>query len=103
MPLYNPPASSANLISSNIGTNTGTKTISSTGQSICAANADRKGLSIFNTSGITVYVDVLGSITTSNYMVAIPGGGYFEFPITYTGLITAIAASAATLTVREFV
>lgn len=67
---------------------------------ILAANANRKGASIFNDSTALLYL-ALANVTASAtaYSVQVPPGGYFELPIcdggVYTGIIKGIWASDA--------
>ena len=67
---------------------------------ILAANANRKGASIFNDSTALLYL-ALANVTASAtaYSVQVPPGGYFELPIcdggVYTGVIKGIWSSDA--------
>lgn len=67
---------------------------------ILAANANRKGATVFNDSTALLYL-ALASVTASatNYSVQVPAGGYFELPTcdggVYTGVIKGIWASDA--------
>lgn len=73
---------------------------------LLAANADRKAFSITNTTNRVLYLDYDGAATITDFAVAIPGGGYFEPPVNYTGAVhgiwSAVDAGKGAL-VREFV
>lgn len=81
--------------------------LSATSSVLVSANANRKGLTIFNSLSTTVYIDSDGSVSASAYMLAIPPGGYFEMPASdalYTGELSAILTSGTgSVQVREFV
>lgn len=64
---------------------------------ILAANPQRKGASIVNTSTATLYLRMDGgtATTTTGHNVQLIQGNYFEVPFGYTGLITGIWASDA--------
>lgn len=90
-----PSASSAAPISNSLST---------TQSVLCAANSDRKGLIIFNTSGVTVFIDYANTVTTSDYAFSLVTGAFYEMPMPiYTGALHAIIASGtASIEVREF-
>lgn len=71
-----------------------------TSTTILAANASRKGATVFNDSTAVLYLalsDTTASATA--YTVQIPAGGYYELPVcdggVYTGKIVGIWASDA--------
>lgn len=68
-----------------------------TSTTILAANAQRKGASIINTSTAILYLDMSGgtATATTRHHVQLTQGAYFEVPFGYTGLITGIWASDA--------
>jgi len=69
---------------------------------LLAANAARKGATIFNTAQ-TVFVALGQTPTTSIYATKIPSSSYYEVPYNYTGSINAIAAaSGQAVNVQEF-
>ena len=109
MPLYNPSSNSA-TIARNIATtgNAVTNSLASTAVNILVnANSNRRGLSIFNSLAGTLFIDTSNTLTATNYMVAIPSGGYFELPASdsiYTGALHGILSSGSgSVLVREFV
>lgn len=61
---------------------------------LLAANAARKGATIFNDSSAILYVKFGTTASTSSYTVQMAAGGYFEVPFGYTGRIDGIWASA---------
>jgi hypothetical protein len=61
---------------------------------ILAANSNRLGATILNTSTVTLYLRLSSSAaTTSNYTVALVANAYYEVPFWYSGQITGIWAS----------
>lgn len=77
---------------------------------LLAANADRKGATVFNDS--TVELKILlgsGTVSATNFTVPVPAQGYYELPVcqggVYTGVIKGIWASNASGAARvtEFV
>lgn len=66
---------------------------------ILAANASRKGATVFNDSTATLYL-ALANVTasTTSYSVQISASGFYELPVSqggvYTGIIKGIWASA---------
>lgn len=64
---------------------------------ILAANAQRKGASIVNTSTAILYLHMAGGTATATtaHHVQLAQNAYFEVPFGYTGAITGIWASDA--------
>lgn len=58
-----------------------------------AANAARKGLTVYNESGAVLYVKLGPAATATDYSYAMPASGYYEVPYGYTGAVTGILAS----------
>jgi hypothetical protein len=82
---------------------TGPTTFTSTTYgTIATANADRKGLTIYNEGSGNLHV-TLGTATTStsSYTVKIIPTAYYEVPYNYTGLIGGIFATAGTARVTQ--
>ncbi|PHJ60237.1 hypothetical protein VF14_11635 [Nostoc linckia z18] len=105
MPLYNPPATFNFPVDSSSTATEVTNSLSTTASEIIPANTNRKGLTIFNTLNQTVYIDAVTGLTTTNYMVAIPAGGFYELPTNkiYTGHFYGILASGTgSVEIREF-
>lgn len=50
-----------------------------------AANANRKGATIFNNASTNLYVSLGTSATTTSFQVLIVPTGYYEMPFTFTG------------------
>lgn len=73
------------------GASTGTVTsvASTTGDAtILAANANRKGASIYNTDANALYLLLAtGTASVSNLSVSVAANGYYEVPFGYTGII----------------
>lgn len=60
-----------------------------------AANADRRGLLIFNDSTAALYVKYGSAASATSFSVKIAAGGYWEMPQPpYSGIVTGIWASA---------
>lgn len=86
-----------NSITSSVPASTATRTQvadNAASVTILAANASRKGASVFNDSSATLHL-ALGSTaaTTTNYTVKLLTGTYYEVPAGYTGIIVGIWAS----------
>ena len=90
-----------NTVSTSGGTGPTTFT-STTYGTIATANADRKGLTIYNEGSGNLHV-TLGTATTStsSYTVKIIPTAYYEVPYNYTGLIGGIFATAGTARVTQ--
>ena len=66
-----------------------------TTQTLIAANANRRSLTIFNNSTAILYVRFGASATQVGAKIPIGAGGYYEMPSPiYTGVISGIWASA---------
>lgn len=85
---------------------TGTKSnVTGTGASvtIIAANPRRKGLTIFNDSGVAADIDVTGgTASATSCTVTLVDQAYYEVPYGYLGAVTGIWASGS-IRVVEFV
>ncbi|QMS87312.1 hypothetical protein HUN01_06835 [Nostoc edaphicum CCNP1411] len=106
MPLYNPPATFSLPVDTSSSASEITNSLSSTASEIVPANTNRKGLTIFNILNQTLFIDALAGVTTTNYMVAIPAGGFYELPANkiYTGhFYGVIASGTGSVEIREFV
>lgn len=76
-----------------------------TNQLILAANANRKGGTIFNTDTNTMFIRLSSvAATTTAFTASIATNGYYEIPSAYTGPINAIWAAdgAGNANVTEF-
>lgn len=91
-------AASLNATVVNAPATTGTLTqvaSSGTAGTILAANAARKGASVFNDSTAILYLGLSATTPTSSvYSVKMAAGSYFEAPAVYSGIIKGIWASA---------
>jgi len=70
--------------------------VTMTGSSVTlqAANADRKGLYIFNDSGGTIQVKLGTTASATSFTVEMVNQAYYELPQpVYTGVVTALGAS----------
>lgn len=106
MPLNNP---NANVTVTDPSSENATRiagAVSTTAAQIVPANSNRKGLTIFNPSNITVYVDCVANPTASQHQFPLSSKGFYEMPDNkiYTGAFYAICASGSvTLEIRELV
>lgn len=76
------------------GTGTTTRVATSTTVApLRAANAARKGLTIYNESTAILYVKLGSGATSTDYTYALPASGYYEIPYGYTGIVTGVLAS----------
>lgn len=106
MPLYNPPATFTLPVDASSSASEITHSLSNTAAVIVPANTNRKGLTIFNTLNQTLYIDISTAVTTTNYMLAIPAGAFYELPTNkiYTGAFHGIIVSGTgSVEIREFV
>lgn len=68
-----------------------------------AAKASRKGLSIANNSGTTIYLGFSANLTVANG-IPLPDGGFYEMVPLYLGELFAITASGSAIIIcTEFV
>lgn len=82
---------------------TATASVTNANTLVLAANANRKGATIYNESGATAYVKLGATASTTSYTIQIIIGAYYEVPYGYTGIIDGITASGtAVLRVGEF-
>jgi hypothetical protein len=62
---------------------------------LLAANATRKGATIFNDSSADLYLGLgTTAASTSNFTIKLPAGGYYEVPFSFSGEIRGIWSSA---------
>lgn len=74
-----------------------------TAVSIMAANANRRGGTIFNNTSTMSFVQLGTVVTSSLYTLKMADQGYYELPFGYTGVVGGITASNAGIwTVTEF-
>jgi len=67
-----------------------------------AANAARKGLTLYNEGNQAWYVKLGAAATLTSFTVKILRDGYYEVPFGYTGIVTGIqAVSSSSLYVTE--
>lgn len=93
MALYNPASVTVNQPISDTSTPT-TVAASTTSQTLIVANSNRKGLTVWNNSTATLYIDFDSAASASDYAVKIAADGYFEMPFNYTGVISSIWSAA---------
>lgn len=88
-----------------ITTTAASTTVSSsiTSVPVLAANAIRKGATIWNASTATLYLDLDATATAADYAVKLDPSGYYEVPFGFTGAISGIwSAVNGSALVREF-
>lgn len=82
----------------NTGGATGTSatvTASTTAKTIQAANPGRRGLTVYNDSTAFLYVLLgAGTASTTVFSNKMQGGGYYEIPSGFTGIVTGVWSSA---------
>jgi hypothetical protein len=63
---------------------------------LLAANANRKGMYVFNASTAILFLSFNATATNASYTVQIPANSFFEMPATpvYTGIIAGVWAAA---------
>jgi len=81
------------------------KNVTATATSLLTANANRTGLTLYNTGNKTLYVGYDPTVSTASASIVIPAGSIWEFssPV-YTGPVFGImpATQTATVSVTEF-
>lgn len=61
---------------------------------LAAANRSRLGLLVYNDSSADLYLKFGSGASATDYSVKIGGGGYYEVPFEYDGIVTGAWASA---------
>lgn len=101
MPLTNPITVQQPVATSVTATSVTAATTSGT---ILAANATRKGGTIWNASTATLFIELGATASLTAYSAQIAPGGYYEIPFNYTGVLSGIwSAVNGSALVREFV
>lgn len=101
MPLFN--ASSSNTPSTTTSPIANTLD-DTTAVELAPSNSSRKGLAIHNPLSATLYIDSANTVSSTDYLVAVPPNGYYEAPYSYTGSLYGILSTGGTgsVLVREF-
>lgn len=100
MPITNPSA--PNYPVSTVAAST-TVPSSATSVPILAANTGRKGATVWNASTATLYLDVDGVVTATDYAIKLDPGGYYEVPYGFQGALSGIwSAVNGSALVREY-
>lgn len=93
MPIFNiAPTQPLPLTSSN--SNVASVPVSATSVLLIAANLNRIGLLIYNTSTKQTLFLGLGTAAVVNSAIAIPANSYYELPVDFTGAVNGIWAAA---------
>lgn len=101
MPLYNASATLQPATSTTATPTTVASSIASV--AILAANAARKGATVWNASTATLYLDLDTAATAADYAAKLDPGGYYEVPFGFTGALSGIwSAANGNALVREF-
>jgi hypothetical protein len=71
--------------------------VTGTGSSVAliASNANRKGATIYNDSGVTAYVKLGTGASSTSFAVKMVDQSYYEVPFKYTGVIEGLWASGS--------
>lgn len=103
MPISN-PATFSNTETVSSQAQQVSNSLSTTSSVLVASNSNRKGLTIFNPTDKTVFIDYASSVTTDDYAFKLESNAYYEMPQPiYTGVFHAILSTGtASLEVREF-
>lgn len=89
MPLNNPSIVNVNFpTSSNVAPTTVASSATST--TIAAANANRKGGTVWNNSTAKLYLELGATASLAAFTAILEPGGYYEIPFNYTGVISGI-------------
>jgi len=97
MPLLNPPAAG----NSTASTATPATVVSATNASgvptstlLVAANPARKGVTVWNSTNATLFLELGLTATTTAWAARLSPDGYYELPFSYTGPIAGIWSAA---------
>lgn len=103
MPISN-PATFSNTETVSTQAQQISNSLSTTASTLVASNSNRKGLTLFNSSDKTIFVDYSNAVTASDYAFKLEPNAYYEMPRPiYTGVLHAILATGtASIEVREF-
>jgi hypothetical protein len=93
MPLVNPVSVTVTPATSGTATPY-PKTSLATVQTLIAANANRKGVTLWNNSTAALYLAFGADATLTAYAVKVDAGGYYELPFGFTGAVTGLWATA---------
>lgn len=62
--------------------------LSSTASNAVPVNANRRGLTIYNTLEVDVFIDKADTVDETSYWFKLPAGSYYEMPVPiYTGAL----------------
>lgn len=75
-----------------------------TAASVVAANPYRKGITFFNNSALTIYLDTVPTVSTTTYLIRLLPNAYYEAPKPlYSGVYYGRTATGSTaIEIREF-
>lgn len=78
-------------------------TLSTTASKIANSNPNRKGLTIYNSLSVIVYIDITNAVASSNFMMKLQPDAFYEMPFPlYAGEFWAVTASGTgSFEVRE--
>lgn len=102
MPLSNPANVTVNPPTSATVTPTSV-TAATTNIQLLAANASRKGATIWNNSTASLYIELGATASANAYAAKLDPAGYYELPFGYTGVIAGLwTAANGNALIREF-
>jgi hypothetical protein len=61
---------------------------------VLASNSSRRGATVYNDSTAILYLKLGSGSSSTSFAVRMSGGGYYEVPFGYTGIITGTWSSA---------
>jgi hypothetical protein len=68
---------------------------SATNVTLLAANAARRGATVYNDSTKDLYLKCAATASTTSFTVIIGNGGFFPIPFGYTGIVDGLWSSAS--------
>jgi hypothetical protein len=80
-----------------------TLNVTTSAQELILANPSRKGLTIRNKGSGSIFIGLTNSVSTTNYYVAIPANGVYEFSSSWVGSVWFIATANRQAEATEFV
>ncbi|NBB11817.1 hypothetical protein GVN17_19645 [Pseudomonas sp. SLFW] len=87
-------AGGASVSSAPANSTTSSVPSSTSSTALLAANAARKGATVYNESTAVLYVKLGSTVSASSYTAQVSANGYYEVPFGYTGTISGIWATA---------
>lgn len=76
--------------------------IANTVKEVLPEDLSRQGITIFNNNNTDIYLDVLPTVSPSNFMSKIPGNSFYESSFNLKGKVYLLSSENITANIREF-